>query len=264
MTPTPCSAWTAVTICARRELRDLWLRGRGLPLMIAYSVLLSVTSYVTATNRELNFLEQREALNLTLQIAVALGTLLVLVASSEAISGERDRRTLEPFLAIPVPRATLVAGKAVAALSIWAVAYLCAVPYLLYLSRGTRVTTAALVGGLVVGTILAVFAAATGLALSTVASTSRLSLSIGLFVLLALFAPTQLPTSARQAWFGTLLLHVNPFTSGLRYLGRLVVDGHGVTEDVGWLVGPLVATLVLSMIAAQLAGRFTLSGGFRS
>jgi ABC-2 type transport system permease protein len=256
--------WDATRIVAAREVRDLWLRGRGLPILIAYSMLLSLTSYMTATNRELNFLEQREALNQTLQIAVALGALLVLVAAADSITGERDRGALEALLAIPIRREALLAGKAVAVLSLWVGAYLCALPYVLYLARGTRVATAAVVGGLVVGSLLAIFAACVGLALSVVTSTSRASLALGLFLLLALFAPTQLPTSARQASFGNALLHANPFTSGLRYLSRLIVDGSGVTADIGWFVGPVLVVGLGAVVVTLLSSRISLTGGLRA
>ena len=52
-----------------KELRDLWVGGRGLLLGLAFSVLLSVITYLVATNTALNFLEQRESVNLTLQVA---------------------------------------------------------------------------------------------------------------------------------------------------------------------------------------------------
>ena len=42
-------------------------------MMVAFSLLLSVTTYLVATNQALNFLEQREAVNLTLQIGVTVG-----------------------------------------------------------------------------------------------------------------------------------------------------------------------------------------------
>ncbi|MFL6105199.1 MAG: hypothetical protein ACJ74K_18180, partial [Actinomycetes bacterium] len=91
-------AWMVV---AERELRDLWLAGRGLPLLLAYSVLLSVTSYLVAANQALNFLEQREAVSLTLQVAVAVGALLVLLGAADSVSGERERGTLESLLLSP-------------------------------------------------------------------------------------------------------------------------------------------------------------------
>ena len=89
---------------SRQELRDLWLGGRGLVLGFAFSLLLSVIAYLVATNRALNFLEQREAVNLTLQVAVAVGALLTLLVAADAVSGERERGTLESLLLTPVSR----------------------------------------------------------------------------------------------------------------------------------------------------------------
>ena len=91
----PRRAWLSV---ARQELRDLWLGGRALGLLLAFSLLLSAMTYLTATNSLLNFLEQRESVNLTLQIGVAIGALLVLLTTADAISGERERSTLESLL----------------------------------------------------------------------------------------------------------------------------------------------------------------------
>jgi len=69
--PTP--AWLVV---AGGECRDLWVGGRGPALIFGYSVLLSVVTYLLATNRVLNYLEQREAVNLAVQVAVSVGVLL--------------------------------------------------------------------------------------------------------------------------------------------------------------------------------------------
>jgi hypothetical protein len=84
----PRRAWTIV---GEWELRDLWLGGRGLLLGLAFSVLLSVLAYLTATNTALNFLEQRESVNLTLQVAIAVGALLALISAADTVSGERER-----------------------------------------------------------------------------------------------------------------------------------------------------------------------------
>src|SRR2546421_542606 len=145
-------------VVVEQELRDLWLGGRGLVLGLAFSLLMSVIAYLVATNKALNFLEQREAVNLALQVALAVGALLTLLAS-------------------------------------------------------------------------------------TFATTNRLSLSIGLFALLALFAPTQLPSGATNGWAGDILLRANPLTAGLHYVGKLVVDHHPWREDVAWLLSPAVAAV---------------------
>ena len=59
-------------VVAGRELRDLWLSARGLALMLAYTVVLSITTYLVASNQELNFLEQREAVGMMVHTAVAV------------------------------------------------------------------------------------------------------------------------------------------------------------------------------------------------
>src|SRR2546423_14957549 len=103
----PSRAWTVV---ARQELRDLWLGGRGLLLTLAFSGLLSVLSYLVATNQALNFLEQREAVNLTLQGAIAVGAMLALLAGADAISGERGSGSLESLRLTPVSRVARAGG----------------------------------------------------------------------------------------------------------------------------------------------------------
>ena len=46
-------------------------------------ILLSAVTYLTSTNQALNFLEQRESVNLVLQLAVAVGVLVTLVVSAD-------------------------------------------------------------------------------------------------------------------------------------------------------------------------------------
>jgi ABC-2 type transport system permease protein len=257
LSPAP-RAWLVV---GGQELRDLWLGGRGLALTFAYSLLLSIITYLTATNSVLNFLEQREAVNLTLQIGVAFGALLVLLTTADALSGERERGSLESLLLAPVHRADLVAGKGMAALSIWLVAFVVSIPYLWFLARGVGIVGVALAGGLVVGTLLALFLAGLGLLISSLATSNRVSLSVSLFVLLAFFAPTQLPSSAQQGWAGDLFIRIDPFSAGLHYLGKMLVDGHSAGQEIAWLLSPLIAA-GSAVLAALGASRFlTLRGG---
>src|SRR5262249_40404088 len=157
------------------------------------SVLLSVIAYLVATNHALNFLEQRESVNLTLQVAIAVGALLCLLAAADAVSGERERGSLESLLLTPVSRLQLTAGKLIAALSLWVGAFAITVPYVWFLGRGVGLVGDTLAVGLVVGSLLAVFLASFGIIVSLFTGSNRVSLTVSLFVLLALFAPTQLP-----------------------------------------------------------------------
>ena len=252
----PASRSPGWSIVEAQELRDLWVGGRALLLILGFSLLLSVIAYLTATNQALNFLEQRESVGLTVQVAIAVGSLLALLTAADAISGERERGTLESLLLTPVSRASLAAGKLLAAISLWLAAFVITIPYVWFLGRGVDIVGVAVLSGLVVGTLLAVFLASLGILISVFAGSNRVSLAVGLLLLLALFAPSQLPTGAERGWFGEFLLRVNPLTAGERYVGRVVVNGHGWTVDLRWLVSPLVAAVLFSTLAIVIGGRF--------
>jgi ABC-2 type transport system permease protein len=231
-------------------------------LSFAFSLLVGIIAYLVATNTDLNFLEQRESTSLTLQVAIAVGGLLTLLVAADSVSGERERGTLETLLLTPVSRRQLAGGKLAAALSLWFAAFAITVPYVWFLGNGVGIVDEALVAGLAVGTLLAVFLSSLGLLFSCFAASNRVSLSLSLFVLLALLAPTQLPAGAQQAWAGDLLLRVNPLTAGERYVSKIVVSGHSWTEDIGWLASPVLGAAVFSVAAVLVGGRLIrLRGG---
>jgi ABC-2 type transport system permease protein len=249
----PIRTKRAWSIVGEWELRELWLGGRGLVLSLAFSVLVSVLTYLTATNKALNFLEQRESVNLTVQVAIAVGALLALVAAADAVSGERERGTLETLLLAPVPRLQLILGKLVGAISLWFAAYAITIPYVVFLGRGVGIAGDALATEAVVGTLLAVFLASLGGLISIFAGSNRVSLSLSLFLLFALFAPTQFPTSAQQGWLGEFLLRSNPLTAGEHYVGTIVVDRHPWSRDVSWLTSPIIAAALFAALAVAAA-----------
>jgi ABC-2 type transport system permease protein len=252
-------AWAVVL---GQELRDLWLGGRGFALAFAFSLLLSAITYLAASNEALNFLERREAVDLTLQVAVGVGALLALLGAADAISSERERGTLEGLLLTPVPRGQLVSGKLLAALSLWVGAMAVTVPYVWFLGRDVGAAGEALGAGLVAGTLVAVGLTGFGILISACARSNRVSLSVSLFALLALFAPTQLPAGAQHGWAGELLLRVNPVTAAEHYLGSVVVDQHGWSRDASWLASPLLAAVAMTAIALLVVPRLvTLRGG---
>jgi len=78
---------------------------------------------------------------------------------------------------------------------------------------------------------------------------------VSLLLLLALFAPTQLPSSAQRGWAGELLLRINPVTAGEHYVGKVVVDAHGWRADVSWLASPLAAAVAFAAVASVLCAR---------
>jgi ABC-2 type transport system permease protein len=238
--PATSPSWRIV---AAQEFRDLWISGWGPALLFAFSVPLSVITYLAATNQALNFLEQREAVDLTLQVTVTVGVLVALLVSADAISGERERGTLESLLLTPMSRRGILVGKLAAALSLWLAAFVVGIPYLWALGRDVSLVGKALLLGVVVGTVLAVALAAFGLLISAVSNSNKASLSVSSLVLLALFAPTQLPPMP-TSWIGDLLARVNPLGSATHYVSAVLVKGHSWTRDMSYLISPLVALVV--------------------
>ena len=197
-----------------------------------------------------------------MQVAIAVGGMLTLLVAADAVSGERERGTLETLLLTPVSRRELATGKLLASLSLWFAAFVITIPYVWFLGHGVGIVEEALVTGFVVGSLVAVCLASFGLLVSCFAGSNRVSLSLSLFVLLALLAPTQLPAGAQQAWAGDLLLRVNPLTTGERYVSRIVVSGHGWTEDLSWLLSPVIGAVVFAVAAILVGGRsIRLRGG---
>ena len=249
------SAWVVV---AEQELRDLWLSGKGLAMMLAYTVLMSINTYLIASNQELNFLEQREAVSLTLNLAVAVGGLLVVLTAADAVSGERERGTLETLLLTAAPRRAIMAGKAVAALSLWVGAFVLSIPYIWWIGRDVGTFGEAAVGGFVVGTLLALTLTGIGLLITTFSQSNGLSLAISFFVLLALYAPNQMPAEANRGWAGELLQRLDPFSAGLLYLERLIINAHSLSQDLSLLVFPAVWAVVFPTVALVMANRLSL------
>jgi ABC-2 type transport system permease protein len=247
-----------------QELRDLWLGGRGLVLCLGFSLLLSTIAYLLAASTDLNFLERRESVSLTLQVATVVGGMLALLAAADAISGERERGTLESVLLTPVSRREILVGKLLAALSLWFAAFAITVPYVWFLGRGVDIVPIALATGFVVGTLLAIFLASLGTIISLFSSSNRVGLSLSLFILLALFAPTQFPAGATTAWAGELLVRIDPMSAGEHYLGRIIVSGHSWSQDVSLLASPIIAAAGLVAAAVLLGRRYLGLRGGRS
>ena len=236
------SRWLVI---AEQECRDLWTSGRGLILLFLFSVLLSGITYLTSTNQALNFLEQRESVNLVLQFAVAVGVLATLVVSADGISGERERGTLETLLVTPVSRRSIIGGKLVAALSLWLATFLVSIPYVWVLARGVGILGRALALGFCVGTVVAVGLGSIGLLISAACNSNKTSLAASIFLLLILFAPTQLPSGLPQGWFFDVLLRANPVASGLAYISSILVGGHSWTRDLALLITPLLTAIIV-------------------
>jgi ABC-2 type transport system permease protein len=230
-------------------------------LVFTFSLLLSFITYLAATNKELNILDQKETVNLVMKITLGIGVALSLLVSADAISGERERGTLETLLLTPVSPRELAIGKLLATLSVWPVVVLVAVPYAWVLSTSNGLFAEAIAAGFAVGVLLTIAFAALGIVVSTLSGSNRVSLATSLFVFVVLVAPSQLPGGMGKGWLGQLVTRINPISAGQQFLDRVVVSNHRWIDETGSLKAPVLAAIVAVVVAFFVTGRLRLQGG---
>jgi ABC-2 type transport system permease protein len=93
--------------------------------------------------------------------------------------------------------------------------------------------------------------AAAGLLVSALSASNKVSIAVSFFILLALFAPTQLPGGLPKGWFGDVLARINPVGAGLHYSTAILVNGHEWTRDFNDLIAPGVL-VVLAVVPLLL------------
>jgi ABC-2 type transport system permease protein len=231
-------------VVAAEELRDLWIAGRATWMVFVLALILSVSTVALARTVSVNLLDARAGAVAIARLAAGVGAVLAMLVASDAISGERERVTLEALLVTPVDRRQLVAGKLVAALSLPVGCYLVSIPYLIVISRMAGITGAAIVAAGIVGGLAAVFLAAVALMISVRASTNRTSLTASLLMLAVLTLPGLLPATAMKTAIAQAIAHIDPISALLGFLNAVLVDERPLTGEVGWLVSPVLLAAV--------------------
>jgi ABC-2 type transport system permease protein len=251
-------AWWLVL---RSELTDLWIGGRALNLLILFTILMSITAFLLATNSELSLTPPRLMITTTLQATVSFGLFIGLVIAAESFSGERERATLEPLLLAPASRRQIVAGKYLAALSPWPVALLLSVPYVVVLGQGDVAVGPALLWTALLGSLVVVIFTGYGLLVSMWSNSSRTSLFVSLLVYLLSLLPAQLPGEFEATPLGTLIQALIPLEAVRQFMLKGFVEVRPVEELWVLLYAPLAfAAIVLAVVFLYAAPRLRLDG----
>ena len=253
------SAWTVVF---REETVELWVGGRAINLLILYSVLLGLMTFLLATNSELNLIPPKEMAFLTLQNAIFFGVFIGMIIGADGISGERERGTLEVLLLTPASRRQLLLGKLLAALTPWPAAFLISIPTLMVVSQGNAVLGQALWLGGLIGSVLAVAFAGFGLLVSMWSNSNKTSMFVSLVVWLLMFMLTQLPGEVQKGDFGYFVQRINPMQATSEFLEKVLVNNRTVSEKAPYLrSSEIVVLLVLGLLFFVAAPNLRLIAG---
>jgi hypothetical protein len=237
----------------RQEAVELWVGGRAINLLILFSVLLGLMTFLLATNTELNLIPPKEMVFLTLTNAISFGVFIGMIIGADGISGERERGTLEVLLLTPVSRRQLVLGKLLAAMTPWPAAFLISVPTLVVVAQGNDVLGQALVLGAIIGTALAVAFASFGLLVSTWCNSNKTSMFVTLAVWLLLFLLTQLPGEVQKGDFGYFVQRLNPIQASSEFLEKVLVNNRTVAEKAPYLRSSEIAVVLIPAVLFLIA-----------
>ncbi len=235
-----------------RELRDLWVGGKALYLILMYALLLGVYAFVLASNAEVKLLPTREMVVELVKISIVVGVFICLIIGADSFSGERDRSTLEGLLLSPASRGQVAFGKLLAATSPWPVALVIAIPMWIQLADTPKMLGQALVWGPLLGTLLAPAMAGLGMLVSVWCNSNRTSMLVSLCLFLVLLLPTELmggpakiQRSAEQWTRAEMSVIINPVAAPLRFLWKTMANGLPAADLWYWHIAPVLFTVVL-------------------
>ncbi len=253
-----------------RELRDQWLGGKALAMILIYTILLGIYAYLFASNSELQLLPLKQMVLEIVKAAVFVGLFICLIVGADSVSGERERATLEGLLLTPTSRRQIVVGKFLSAISPWPVALAVAIPYWVVLSKGDVALGHALVWGPMLGTLLAPAFAGIGMLVSVWCNTNKTSMLVSIGVYLLLILPSQysglatVTVSTQATDLSDLFQLLNPLGAANRSLHDSIVLGAPADHLWMWVASPLLfPLLVLGVLFVYVGPGLQLEGGVR-
>ena len=244
MTPGNRSAMPAWWLIFTRGLSEWWIGGNALNLIFIYTIVLAVTVYLYSFNTELSLIPPKEAVYEMLKNAIAISLIIGLIMGSDTFSGDRERNTLESLLLTPVSRRQIVVGKFLVGISAWPVTYAFAIPFINVLAQGDEVLLPAIFWGFITGTLMMMAFTGLGMLTSFWSDSNRVSYFVSLGVYVLLLVPAELRDSFAGA-ADRFVQWINPIASVYHFLSRHLVNYDPFSLLWGWLLSPVVFTILL-------------------
>lgn len=241
-----------------RELRDLWIGGKGLHLLLLYTVLLGLYAFFLASNVEVNLLPRKEMVMEVVKTALAVSLLISMIIAADTITAERERATLEGLLLTPASRRQIVFGKFLAAISPIPVALTITIPYLAVLSKGDPVFGPATFWLFLMGALLLPLAAL-GMLASIWCNTTKISMLVSFALYLLMLLPAEIIRpgkimSAAELKKALAFQSINPFDAIAKFLGQVLLFEKAPGEHWLLLTTPVVLGTIVLLLLFAVAG----------
>lgn len=252
-------AWWVV---CRRELQEHWIGGRALMLLLLYTVVIGVLTYLMVSSSQLDLTPPKEMVWSTLQTCMYVGVFMGLLIGADTLSGARDRAALETLLLTPASRTQIILGKFLASMSPWPAAMAVTFPCLLVVSQGDAILYPALEWVGIVGTLLVIGFTGLGMLVSFWSNSNRTSLFTSLTIYLLFLLPALLPGQAQKGLVGKFFQRSNPLAGADEFLEKVIVNNRSLHDYGSWLKGPVVFPIIVIILLFLYAGpRLRLQAG---
>lgn len=259
----PAGSWSPAwwLVCAR-DLKELWVNGKALSLLLVFTIVIGVVSFISVRDSQIDLIPAKEMVFSILQITMYVGVLMGLIIGADALSGARERAVLEPLLLTPASRGQIVAGKFLASASPWPAALAVSVPCVVVLAQGDPILGPALLWFALIGSLVVVGFTGVGMLISFWCNSNRTSLFANLMVYLLFLLPALLPGRAQKGLVGKFLQRANPLAAADQLLERLVVNNQTLQTYGDWIKGPVVFFVLVAALLLLYAGpRLRLEAG---
>jgi ABC-2 type transport system permease protein len=252
-------AWWVV---CRRDLQDLWIGGRALMLLLVYTIVIGMMTFLMVKSSQLDLTPPKEMVWSTLQICMYVGVFMGLLIGADTLSGARERAMMETLLLTPASRTQIVLGKFLASVSPWPAALAVTLPCVWVVCQGEPILASSLMWTAVIGTMLIVGFTGLGMLASFWSNSNRTSLFISLSLYLLFLLPALLPGRAQKGLVGKFFQRSNPLAAADQLLERLIVNNQTLHTYGDWLQGPVAFLVVVIVLLFVYAGpRLRLQAG---
>lgn len=259
--PTPFAWW----VVCRRDLQDLWIGGRALMLLLVYTIVIGVTTYLMVQSSQNDLTPPKEMVWSTLQTCMYVSVFMGLLIGADTLSGARERAVMETLLLTPASRTQIVLGKFLASLSPWPAAMAVTFPCLLVVSQGDPILYPAIKWVGFVGSLLVIGFTGLGMLVSFWSNANRTSLFISLSIYVLFLLPALLPGQAQKGLVGKFFQRSNPMAATDEFLEKVIVNNRSLHDYGSWLKGPYVFPIVVFVLLFLYAApRLRLEAGGRS
>lgn len=238
----------------KKELRESLYESKGLWMIAAVSVILTVLCILVTTIREVSAFSQTDVLQYAIKAVLFLTLMVCMVLGASSFVAEREENTLESLLLTPVSKWQLTLSKYVGSLLIGFVLLLVSVPYILAISAGSGLAVSALFITFFSGILMLLAFTGISVMLSILLESSKASIMTSILILVIITFPAFLQGILKLTAIGTFFLKIDPIACCFNMMQRILVDQAPVSSLIQYLL-PLILFAVVGVTLPIWASR---------